>query len=261
MPLKRNLALALAVRSRWQYMLLLDDDISAETDRDTLDPDGLRRALDELATNRVLRAVSWVVEAFPDNSVIGHARRLVGDPQKVFASSGALLLRCDTRTPLFPPVYNEDWLFFIANAARNDGFYRHRLARGGFVRQLAYDPFQEARAESEEAGDILAEALMNALEDDGPSFWPTVLDRRFWAMALKARAGMIETIFDRLDGSTDAQTAACTALLAALQTHPQISAEMLRSFVVDWRADLRTWRGYLRQLSNDDAARTCRSGS
>ena len=162
--LKRNLALAFATMSQWSSLLFLDDDIGPCDSEQTLDVESVQRGLDAMFEDERLRAVGWSVEAFPDNSVIGHARRLAGLPQQTFVSGGALLLRCDIDVPFFPDIFNEDWLFLIATAQVSPDS-RASIGYAGSVSQLAYDPFTVARARGEEIGDLVGEGLMNLLED------------------------------------------------------------------------------------------------
>lgn len=168
-------------------MLFLDDDIARADGACTLDRAGLERAIAATRADPSLSAVGWTLEDFDDNSVVGHARRLAGLPQQIFIGGGALLLRCDEQTPFFPEIYNEDWLFLIALMLNN-----RSLGWAGRVRQVPYDPFVVRRACSEEAGDILGEALMNLWEDDGPGMWATAASPAFWRQSLMARRTVVE---------------------------------------------------------------------
>ena len=58
--------------------------------------------------------------------------------------------QCDT---LFPPIYNEDWLFLF------EAVQKRSVTVAGVLTQLEYQPFAHStRAASEEFGDLIAEA-------------------------------------------------------------------------------------------------------
>lgn len=246
---KRNLGIAFAVTAGWQYLLFLDDDVTVAEAGPTLDQDGLQKAVAALATTPELCAVSWTVTGFPDNSVVGHARRLAGQKQEIFVGSAALLVRCGPDLPFFPGIYNEDWMFLIALA---QGSLRHResIGRGGTVRQLAYQPFVRARAMSEEPGDIIAEGLMNLLEDKGPALWATA-GPGYWRRAMCRRAALLEGLIKTFDSGVRGEefARARAALHAALRVHGGTNPEALHRYVQGWRSDLPKWRSDLRSLS------------
>jgi hypothetical protein len=247
---KRNVGIAFAVRAGWRYLLFLDDDVSVAAAGPTLDEDGLRAAVGSLAAAPELCAVGWTVTDFPDNSVVGHARRLAEREQEIFVGSAALLVRCGPDLPFFPGVYNEDWMFLIALA---QGSPRHRecIARGGTVRQLEYEPFVRSRAMSEEPGDIIAEGLMNLLEDDGPALWATAAGPAYWRRAMCRRAVLLEDLIRTFQTGprTERSDRARAALCAALRIHRRTNPEALHRYVQGWRSDLPTWRSHLRSLA------------
>src|SRR5262249_16071853 len=96
------------------------------------------------------------VDGFYDNSVLFHAYRLAEGDHGTFLGS-TLFVNPSTETSFFPPVYNEDWLFFALHAVAG------RVAVAGTVSQLAYDPFVHVRAFHEEFGDIFAEGIIQLL--------------------------------------------------------------------------------------------------
>jgi hypothetical protein len=249
--IKRNIGLALAVRKGWECVLFLDDDISTYEHGPTLDEQGLDSALIAMQGEKSLRAIGWTAEDFSDNSVIGHARRLVHRDQGIFISGGALLVRCDTDVPFFPAVYNEDWLFLIATATQATSNYRQCLAHAGRVRQRPNDPFSVARAKSQEAGDILGEGLMNLLEDDGPGLWRTATSTKYWRRTVRRRAALIKEIVGALDSdlARPSKLGARTAMEAALRVNWGIPPKLLTSYVKDWKADLDKWHKHLAVLA------------
>jgi hypothetical protein len=239
---KRNLGLMLGVMAGWRHVLFLDDDVSLHADGRTLDSGGLTAAMAEFAEDPHLRAVGWSLHGFDDNSVAGHARRSVGLAQDVFIGGAALAVRCDVTVPFFPSVYNEDWLFLIALAARS-ARWRGSLAEAGWLHQLPYHPYQRARAKSEEVGDILAEGLINLLEDDGPGLW-SASSEAFWANVRSQRFAMLQRIVGRLCPGSDARD----ALQAALDVHGDVHADDLAGYVSAWQDDLTTWADHLTHL-------------
>ena len=238
---KRTLALMLAAMSGWERVLFLDDDVSALDSGRTLNPPGLDAALTALAGESPYEAVGWTLravdeESTDDNSVIGHARRAAGAGQDIFIGSGALAVRCGSRTPYFPAVYNEDWLFLF-DIYHRDGERRARaLAKAGSVRQRAYQPFTEQRARSEELGDILAEGLFSLLDLDEILDPLTEAARAdHWAEVLNQRRQMMEGLKVTLPA------AAVGALDAALDMHRKVTPGDFVDFIGLWRADLEKW--------------------
>ena len=179
---KRNLGLLLARLRGWGKVAFVDDDIRISA------PEHFARLAGQLEANRV---AGMVIEEYPDNSVVCHARRLAGLYQDVFVSGAVLGVRLDER-PLsfFPDVYNEDWFFFAEEAAAR------RLPRVGQAAQTEYDPFaSEERAGWEEFGDLLAEGLF-ALFGDGftEHHLGDHLDsatNRYWSRFIEARKGVL----------------------------------------------------------------------
>src|SRR5262249_46155688 len=105
--------------------------------------------------------------------------RLSGGEQDIFPGGSALLVdaaRCDG---LFPPIYNEDWLFLF------DAVRARSLTVAGTLSQLEYHPFaHSSRAISEEFGDLVAEGLYRLIHeglnmaDATGEYWRGVLERR-----------------------------------------------------------------------------------
>jgi hypothetical protein len=170
---KRNVALLLGRLMGWRRMLFMDDDIRA------LSGSAVLSAATAVAP-RGMQVIGWRSVRFPDNSVACHALRSSGLYQDVFIGSGALLIALDGWLPFFPPIYNEDWLFW------HDFAVRRELGLAGEVRQLGFDPFDDPqRAQREEFGDVLAEGLYALLHQRRsvlvgclPSYWEEVIDER-----------------------------------------------------------------------------------
>jgi hypothetical protein len=148
---KRNVGLLLARLCGWRTIMFLDDDIRDVT---------ASAASGAAALTARFQAAGFKIGNYPDNSVVCHAHRLAGGSQDVFPGGSALLVdvtRCDT---LFPPVYNEDWLFLF------DAAQRRSVAVAGTLSQLEYRPFAHPRrAASEEFGDVIAEGLYRNTTD------------------------------------------------------------------------------------------------
>lgn len=257
---KRNIGLAVAICLRWNYLLFVDDDIHTAERGPSLDPENLAYALGVLEADRQLSAVGWTLEGFDDNSVVGHARPLVGLPQGIFIGGGALLVRIDEKIPFFPDIYNEDWMFVIALAAAAPD-HRRALGWGGRVHQRAYAPFRARRAASEEAGDIVGECLMNLLEDYG-SKYDQIMTPSLWRSSISSRRQLLQVI--RVEAGRRLRAAAAAgavgaalearclidSMTAAERVHQELKPMDLMSFVRAWRDDAAAWQSHLRQVQN-----------
>jgi len=226
---KRNLGLALARMMRWPHVAFLDDDITG------LQADTLRKAGGLLRDYNVsaMRNVGY-----PDNSVVCHARREVGLPQDVFVGGGAMAVRVNARTPFFPTVYNEDWLFLVGR--RNV----EQVAVHGRVSQQPYDPFlSPERARSEEFGDCLAEGLFSLSDLERPM---QAADERFWRAFLDNRIAMIDDILARLRRQRRDERGAriVEALKVARGRCQIIDPAFCVAYLRAWQADLDVWKRY-----------------
>ncbi|MDQ2708123.1 MAG: hypothetical protein M3Z25_11015 [Actinomycetota bacterium] len=229
---KRNLGLLLARLVGWRTVLFLDDDIHVR-------PAAIRRAARHLAG---AAAVGLGITEFPDHSVLGHARRLVGQPHEVFLGGSALLVDVERMTSFFPSVYNEDWLFLM------DGIWAGQVARVGTARQLPYDPFSDPlRAEDEEFGDLLAEGLM-WITHGAPRNPAAVLswasEPACWRELRAARLAELDEVASQADARADV----LAALMAARSRATAIGAAELAAWVRTWRVDVERWRERIEQL-------------
>ncbi len=132
-----------------------------------------------------------ISRSFPDNSVVCHANRLIYRNQDNFVTGAALGVNC-AEVPLdfFPDVYNEDWLFFAAHAARG------QIVCVGAARQQPYKPFADPkRAVTEEFGDLIAEGLYE-LFNHGQSL--DAATKAYWDEFISARKKLIERLADDL---------------------------------------------------------------
>jgi len=264
---KRNLGLVLAARFGWEFVLFLDDDVwPAQEDTGahapTLSPEHLAHAVRAMRADDDLRAVGWPLVAFDDNSVVGHARPLVGLPQDIFISSGALLLRMTEEIGFFPEgIYNEDWLLLIQILGTAPD-YQRALARGGPVRQNPYPAFCPRRARSEEAGEILGEGLMNLVEDHGPGF-PGLMSGRYWKRVMAGRRSLLRRIVERYAGGMlvweeqerpRSEDPVVVCMNTALWTHRQLSARKLANYARKWWDDHERWQSLLVSLSDQARA-------
>jgi hypothetical protein len=248
---KRNLALSLAVSLGWQSVLFLDDDIFSLDGAPTLDRASLDHALSILSKSPELRVVGWSATDFPDNSVIGHARRLAGMKQEIFIGAGAMLVRCDEKISYFPNIYNQDWLFLIAQALLSRRPFR-AIGWAGSVGQTVYHPFRAGRARSEETGDVIGEGLLNLFEDQGRDF-EALATSTYWESSLDARRELISRLRLRigrqpLSNSSWSGESASGTLAVAAKVNGQFNAEELASYVRAWRADESWWHLHLENL-------------
>jgi hypothetical protein len=246
---KRNLGLALAQMCGWTKILFLDDDIR------------------HLSAEKVIKAASLLpdypvvgfqVRNYPDNSVIGHAKRLAGWGQDVFISGGSLLVDPQRLNGFFPPVYHEDWFCSLNHICAGTA------SVGGEVEQLPYAPFATPRrAWLEEFADILGEGLLwlihhkRDLSFPQASFWAEAKDSSFWRSALQRRAMLLDEIARRLHKRQPHDSDIAAALVSVKQAqirHSELAAEDFVSFVDQWLRDLAGWRSRLAELPRVDSA-------
>jgi hypothetical protein len=244
---KRNIALAVARMLGWRSLLFLDDDITGLT------AEQLRGPL-PVGPDRRPSILAWAYRQFPDNSVVCHARREVGLTQDTFVGAGALLVDVDEDVPFFPPVYNEDWLFFFDLLARG-----RPLVVMGHVQQRRFDPFEyPRRAYEEEPGDILAEGLFELLHLGGDV--ATATAKPYWADLVAGRREMIKDLRRRASamlteraGAEQVRWYRVLGSLAAAERHHDDTdlPAHLASFVRAWRADLDDWHEWFAGLPQD----------
>ena len=229
---KRNMALRIARLCGWQSVLFLDDDIL------DISAAEVRRAAALTARYAV---AGFRIGYYPDNSVVCHAHRLAGGAQDVFPGGSAMAIDVAQADSLFPPIYNEDWMF-LYGAVR-----RRSVTLAGTLSQLAYEPFANShRAATEEFGEVIAEGLYWLL-DDGQDVADAT--QQFWRDALRRRAELIRRTARQLRDAKDPQAqCALVSLKAARHRLAGISERSCLSFVRDWQADTETWRDLLARL-------------
>ncbi len=270
---KRNHALAAAAMSGARFVLFHDDDVSG------LDAVLVRRALGRLARGPDVGAVAprfalagWPLTAFPDNSVVHHARRdHLGRYQESFIGGAALLVTVQGRPPpMFPPVYNEDWLFLF------DPLARREVLAGPPVRQEPYDPYgvQEHRARMEEFGDVLGEGLFHLLhgprpgqahEVDVEALVAPATRADYWRPVRAQRRLLLDDISAAVRRTVDAPppdsagpASSWKVLHAMAEARSQLmlaTPELLADFVVRWREDLACWEDTWAGLPRRDTLR------
>jgi len=243
---KRNLGLALAHMCGWTKILFLDDDIRQ------LSSEKVARAASLL---REYPVVGFQVRNYPDNSVIGHAKRLAGWEQDVFISGGSLLVDPQRLNGFFPPTYHEDWFCVLNHICAGTA------AVGGEVEQLPYSPFaSRVRALLEEFGDILGEGLLwlihhkRDLSIPQESFWAEAMDSPFWHSVLQRREKLLGEITRRLlECPEDSHiTDALVSVTEARARRYKLAAEDFVSFVQQWLRDLAQWQSRLAGLPRVD---------
>jgi hypothetical protein len=235
LSLKRNLGLVLGRRCGWRTVVFLDDDIRG------ISPALVASAVGTLSHHA---AAGMPATRFPDNSVVGHARRLAIGDQGVFVSGSALAVDVRRVDSFFPAIYNEDWLFLAPYLEDRT------VAAVGSVRQDFQDPFaQLSRARDEEFGEVIGEGLVGCLHT-GSLHSP--LSERYWAEFLQVRGEFIKTVAlgCRLSDHPDAAGAAA-ALDIAESARRELSPRVLADYVSAWRADHGSWRHYLARLQPD----------
>lgn len=240
LSIKRNMGLVLARMIGWRRIFFMDDDI-----RD-LDAAALLSTVsllaDEKPPERRYFSAGILAGEFPDNSVVCHARRAIGEFQGIFVSGSALAVDCTVSFSFFPDVYNEDWLFFYRDAAEG------RLGSSGHVStQLLYDPFATPlRAAGQEFGDVIAEGLY-ALLEDGLCAEHASAER--WQQFLADRKRILDDIIHNADKAPrDIRDKMRLAVETAGRCLAEIRPEMCADYVEHWRRDLGQWERTLKQL-------------
>jgi hypothetical protein len=241
LSVKRNVGLVLARMLGWRHIFFMDDDI-----RD-LDGAVLRSTVSLLAGDDRYYSAGMSADEFPDNSVVCHARRAIGEFQGVFISGSALAVDCTVPFAFFPDIYNEDWLFFYRDAVEG------RLGHSGhFATQLRYEPFADPqRAAGQEFGDDIAEGLY-ALLEEGLGAEQATVER--WAEFLDDRKRILGEILDRSEmAPRDIQADMRMAVRAALGCLRQIRPDMCVDYVQRWQRDVGQWERTLGWLPQVDS--------
>jgi glycosyltransferase involved in cell wall biosynthesis len=220
--MKRNLGLLLARSAGWRRVMFLDDDISI------IDPLDLRRAAGALDG---LAAVGLANAGMPDNSVVCHARRVLGEQQDVFLGGGALAVPTDRHDEaFFPNIYNEDWFFLLDRAQIRP------VTAVGKAEQLPYDPFANPdRARHEELGDTLAEGVFAVLSRGGTI--EAALSEGYWNDFLTVRRELISALLKRSGGRADVTEALKAARGRSFLIQPRECVRFLRA----WQRDQTEW--------------------
>jgi hypothetical protein len=251
LSMNRNTGLLFARMLGWERIFFMDDDISVSADT-VLSTVSLLGAADG-----GYRTAAMSVEKYPDNSVVCHARREVGEYQGVFVSGSVLAVDCRGPFDFFPDLYNEDWLFFYRDAAEE------RLATpGSLAEQLPYDPFADPqRAASQEFGDVIAEGLYALLHSGLDA---EAADEEYWKRFLAGRNKVLDDVGRRLSSlrSTmrpELRRKIGTAISAAQQVLWRVTPKMCAEYVAAWQRDLGRWDKVLANLegasSVEDALR------
>lgn len=236
LSMKRNTGLLLARMLGWERIFYMDDDITVSADT-VLGTVSLLSA-----PSHGYRTAGMSVLKYPDNSVVCHARREVGEYQGVFVSGSALAVDCRVPFDFFPDLYNEDWLFFHRDAADK------RLATpGSLAEQLPYDPFADPqRAASQEFGDVIAEGLYALLHDQRGV---EAADEEYWKRFLYSRNQVLDDVIRRLpDARPELRREISKAISAAQQVLWVITAKMCVDYLAAWQRDLGTWGKRLANL-------------
>jgi hypothetical protein len=246
LSLKRNTGLLLARLLGWDRIFFMDDDIrwiSADTVLSTVSLLG--------AAGYGYRTAGMSVKDYPDNSVVCHARREVGEKQGVFVSGSVLAVDCRLPFDFFPDLYNEDWLFFHRDAAEG------RLATpGSIAEQLPYDPFGDPqRAAGQEFGDVIAEGLYALLHS---GLRAEAANEQYWEGFLEDRNRVLEVVRQRVPRARSHKRKKISRSIgSAQQMLGTITPTMCADYVAAWQRDLARWADLLADLgtasSIDDA--------
>ena len=233
LSVKRNLGLVLARMLGWERIFFLDDDIRDLDAIALLETVALLDGFQPLGHR--YHSAGMPAPEFPDNSVVCHARRAIGEFQDVFVSGSALAVDCTVPFAFFPDVYNEDWLFFYEDAANG------RLGSSGHTAtQLRYDPFADPhRAEAEEFGDVIAEGLYALLEENLNTEHATT---ERWNQFLTDRKRILDDIIMHSDKAPrEVGEKMKHAINIARKCLAEIQPQMCVEYLVAWQNDLKRW--------------------
>ena len=239
---KRNLGLMLCHMLGWKHVVFLDDDIEIP------DPADLELAAGLLDDHNI---VGLFVEGYPDNSVVCHAYRLAGGPQKSFIGGGAIVVETERTCSFFPDIYNDDWFYML------DGERLQSVgAASGKVIQRPYDPFRNPeRARAEELGDVLAEGVFWLL-DQGKSVQDA--DLRHWRDFLARRRAFINHVLSLVGGADiepGERRRMVEALKAARGRLTLITPGLCRDYLQALAADRRLWQSHMASLQAQPSRR------
>ncbi len=249
---KRNFALRFASLMGWKHILFLDDDV-------IITPSQLAKVMDIIERDDV-SLVGFNANSFPDLSVAVHAKRWMNTPIDSFIGTGALAVKITPGLSFFPHIYNEDWLFLLAQFLRNKG----KIVWAGSIKQNKYDPYERlARVRSEEVGDIIGESLMQLTmtlatngelkkqrATDNIERIVEIADTYFWQNQLNDRITFIQKTRSAIQlkkWPSNKKRKALRALTTSLNQiigngkHNPITAEELAAWTRSWIQDLKTW--------------------
>ncbi len=232
---KRNLALVLSHKLRWNRIIFLDDDIRVPK------PLHLSKAAGLLDAHS---AVGLGIGGFPDNSVVCHAFRDSGGKQETFIGGGAMAVAMRRNRSFFPNIYNDDW-FFVLDAGKR----LQQVASVGEVLQYPYDPYRVERARAEEFGDVLAEGIFWLLDQGKPA---SEGDLRHWEAFLEHRKQFIEQVRGMVASQAridpEERMRMQEALTAALGRCERISPELCVAYLRALASDQDRWQRHIQQI-------------
>lgn len=236
---KRNIGLLIARMLGWQRIFFMDDDIRGITRED------ISRTVSLLDLEGGWYGSAGIrVKDFPDNSVVCHARRKMGQPQDVFVSGSVLAVDCIRDLAFFPDIYNEDWLFFYEDVAE------HRMASPDLhvtKMQMAYKPFAHPdRAAHQEFGDLIAEGLYSLLHEGCGYKFAT---SNYWQQFKEHRMNILEKLRTHASlVNTQTWNQVEKSLAAAQETLTSIRPGTCHAYIQAWQEDLGSWRKRLNEI-------------
>ena len=232
---KRNLALVLSHKLRWNRIVFLDDDIRVPKPLDLSKAAGLLDAHS---------AVGLGIGGFPDNSVVCHAFRASGGWQDTFIGGGAMAVGMKRNRSFFPNIYNDDW-FFVLDAGKR----LQQVATVGQVLQYPYDPYRIRRARAEEFGDVLAEGIFWLLDQGKPA---SEGDLGHWRDFLEHRKQFIQQVRSMVASQTridpEERVRMEGALTAALGRCACITPELCVDYMKALATDQERWQRHIQQI-------------
>jgi hypothetical protein len=222
---KRNYALLHARLHGYSRILLIDDDVVAT-------PTVVASAIGLAGVHKLVGAR---IRGMPDVSVAGHLMGLAGVTSQHFISGHFLALDVEASSQFyFADIYNEDWLFILLNSIS------WPVGRHGTIFQMYWNPYNgsEARAVSEEFGEVIVEGVARALLADRATARLDQLEH--WHATLEARRRMLDAVAAR---APLASMPACLSILCAIQeASSTFTAEGCLEFWKEYQARLPEWR-------------------
>jgi len=211
LPTKRNVALEIARKKGYKYVVLIDDDIL---------PTNINFLKSSSLFERGATIVGYYSLEFPDKSTVSLIESaLTQRAPGVCLSGNCLAINMDKITGFFPYVYNEDWLFIMNNMTQGD------IYGAGIVSQCDHKPWLDfERIRFEQFGDVIAYTARNLKIAKG-IYLPE--NREFWIEAIERNHLRLQNIKEH----ALSQGYFIDQINEAITTAHQFSADQFTNFI------------------------------